>query len=473
MGLFWYSEENLHFDYGYFAQAVDFLHRFKWIFCYSNTQFVRKGVLDQIPPEWISNLACASNDEFNRIPFGYVADSWCASLRSFLAERNRLLIEYDQHDSGVSVSKPRKGIGQKKWYEIESLSSFIGKLITDERTTVVDFGSGLGYLSQHIHEQHRLKVLGIEGSKRLVETSQRRQEELYPASKDAVQFVDHFITEDSLPYIEQQIADRFSTDHPLPMAIVGLHACADLSITAMRHFLHCPSVRKLIIMPCCYHRMKPLADGETFVNVPVSNELRKAMANGKSDIICRPFLRLGCQQTAARWKETTSEDHLQHGRIMFQRGLVDAILESGESVKMLKGKPLVSSGTTVDTIFQRFALQNECDGPTSWTERHRERLTILLRRYPDGDRISEYLECLQTCLQAICENLILLDRMCYLERMSDKHGTRIRRNLIRLRDDGLSPRCFIFYAAKEGGPDERKPPNASFVSSSQVQSVSP
>ncbi|XP_052859612.1 uncharacterized protein LOC128266863 [Anopheles cruzii] len=459
--VFRYSSEA-DFDYvAYFEQAVDFLHHFKWIFCFSNTQFVRKRVLDKIPPEWIDNLDSASNEEFNRIPLGYVADSWCDSLRSFLARRNRLLIEYDHHDSGVSVSKPRKGIGHKKWYEIESLSSFIGKVI-DERT-VVDFGSGLGYLSQHIHEQHRLKVLGIEGSKQLVETSQCRQKELYPTSKDAVQFVDHFITEDSFPYIEHQILDRFSADLPLPLAIVGLHACADLSITAVRHFLHCPSVRELIIMPCCYHRMKPLADGETFVNVPVSNELRMAMANGKKDIICRSFLRLGCQQTAARWKGTTSEDHLQHGRTMFQRGLVDAILESGESVKMLKGKPRVPSETTMDTIFQRFALQKDCDGPTSWTESHRERLTILLRRYPGGDRISEYLECLQTCLQAICENLILLDRMCYLEGMSDKHGTRIRRNLIRLRDDGLSPRCFIFYAAKKGGPDERKPQDASIT----------
>ncbi|XP_035793252.1 protein RRNAD1-like [Anopheles albimanus] len=439
------------FDYrAYFVRATQFLQKYRWIFCFNNTQFIRKGALDALPKDWINDLHSAAPEEFRDLPLGYISSSWSSSFREFLLDRNQLLVEFERHEGAGAPRNVPKGIGIKKAYEIDCFESFIGLRSLHRSSVFIEYGSGLGYLSQHLHERHGQKVLGVEGNPQRVETSLGRQSELYPSSKEAVRYVDHLITEESIAYLQEAVAKHFPDDPAPTTAIVGLHACADLSVTALRHFLHCPSVQELIIAPCCYHKMKMQPDGQTFVNVPLSEELAAAMDLVKGDFICRPFLRLASQQTAARWKTMTVEDHQHHGRVMFRRGLVDAILNEGESVKVAKTKRIPTE-TTKDGLLEQFILQKDSNGPlevAEWTDAHRHKLEILLSRYPDGDRLSEYIECLQTCLQSICESLIILDRMCYLESMCTRNGLRLRRKLVRLRNEGLTPRCFIFYAAK-------------------------
>ncbi|XP_050092045.1 methyltransferase-like protein 25B [Anopheles aquasalis] len=445
------------FDYrAYFVRATQFLQKYKWIFRFNNTQFIRKGVLDALPTEWIHDLHSATPEEFRRLPLGYVSDSWSPSFREFLLERNNLLVEYERHEGGGAPKNAPKGIGIKKAYEIDCFESFVGTLSSLRSSVFIEYGSGLGYLSQHLHERHGQKVLGVEGNPQRVETSLRRQSGLYPSSKEAVRYANHIITEESIVYLQEMVAKHFSGDPAPTTTIVGLHACADLSVTALRHFLHCPTVQELIIAPCCYHKMKIEPDGQTFTNVPLSEELAAAMDLAKGDFISRSFLRLACQQTAARWKTMTVEDHQHHGQVMFRRGLVDAILGERESVKVTKAKRIPTE-TTRDGFLTHFTLQKDTNGSleeAEWTDAHRHRLAVLLSKYPDGDRLAEYIECLQTCLQLICENLIILDRMCYLESMCARNGQRISRKLVRLRNEGLTPRCFIFYAAKLSTEDD-------------------
>uniref|UniRef100_A0A182WI73 Methyltranfer_dom domain-containing protein n=1 Tax=Anopheles minimus TaxID=112268 RepID=A0A182WI73_9DIPT len=451
--------ETHPFDYtDYLSTAAEFLYKYKWIFCYNNTKFIRCGVLEEIPQEWINDLNTVSNEEFNHIPLGLIKDTWCDSFRDFLQQVKRLRVEYDANQNNeLFDNRPkqkRKGINPKKSYEIGNLCSFIeSRQISTDATVYVDFGSGLGYLSELIHERCGVKVLGIEGNATLVQTCNNRT----PAcTKEAVQYCHHYITDDSYEYIEQQCTDRFDSFRPHQAALVGLHACADLSITAMNCFLHCKWVKSLTIMPCCYHRMKPLNENtpNEFQNFPLSEELRTVLLDGKhSEIICRSFLRLGCQQTSSRWKTRTMEQHLQHGRIMFRRGLIDAVLEQKESVRI--GKPkLMPEEITVDSMLEQFTLLQESENSSTrecpWTDYHRNRMSALLVKYgSEGPKLAEYLECLQTCLQSVCENVILLDRMCYMEGVANQSGLKIRRNLVKLRDDGLSPRCFIFYARKD------------------------
>ncbi|XP_058123087.1 methyltransferase-like protein 25B [Anopheles ziemanni] len=436
------------FDYNdYFSRAVTFLYKYKWIFYSNNTKFIRNGVLDAMPPDWVNDLHGASIDEFNRIPLGFVKDSWSPSFLEFLTELKRLSVEYDQHD-GV-VPKARKGISIKKCYEIENLTSFIDTVRpAQESELLIDFGCGVGHLSQFINETSGRSVLGIEGNFRYMQTAQNRQNEKFPSSSQKVQYLNHFITDDSTDTIRREVEERFSNCQQV--SITGLHACADLSVSAIRCFLCSPWVQHLIIMPCCYHKMSTKAQSVNearFQNMPMSEELAGLLVDGKEDIICRAFLRLGCQQTAARWKDLTIEAHLRHGRIMFRRGLIDAVLRAGESVKVGKVQQIPDE-TTVENMLQQFTLESETEADARWTDEHRMQLNSLLRKYPDGHRLAEYLECLQSCLQAVCENIILLDRMCYMEQVSKRCGIKMVRNLVRLKNDGLSPRCFIFYASK-------------------------
>ncbi|XP_050072984.1 methyltransferase-like protein 25B [Anopheles maculipalpis] len=455
--MFRYTETS-PFNYAdYFASAAQLLVEYRWIFCYNNTKFIRSGVLEQLPQEWINDLDTASNEEFNQIPLGFVKDTWCDSFKEFLLQVKKLQVQYDPHGSALPKdNRPkaaRKGINAKKAYEIDNLCNFIESVQRPaEATLYIDFGSGLGYLSELIHKQCGAKVLGIEGNPTLVETCNNR----FPdPTKKSVQYCHHFITETSFTFMQHECSARFGPELAQKAAVVGLHACADLSITAINCFLHCRWAKSLTIMPCCYHRMKPIDETapNVFVNFPLSQELRATLSDDRSRrIICRSFLRLGCQQTSARWKGRTVEQHLEHGRIMFRRGLIDAVLEQTESVRVGKLK-LISEETTVDNMLEQFQLLKQLDNDSReclWTEQHRDRLSALLEKYGtfSGPKLAEYVECLQTCLQSICENVILLDRMCYMESIAKQVGIQIRRNLVKLREDGLSPRCFIVYASK-------------------------
>uniref|UniRef100_A0A182TBR2 Methyltranfer_dom domain-containing protein n=1 Tax=Anopheles maculatus TaxID=74869 RepID=A0A182TBR2_9DIPT len=413
--------ETSPFNYvEYFVRAAQFLAEYKWIFCYNNTKFIRNGVLEELPRGWINDLNGASNEEFNQIPVGFVKETWSDSFQEFLRQVKKLQVQYDRHDKKQHKDsgrqrQTRKGINAKKAYEIDNLCSVIES----------------GYLSELIHERCDAKVLGIEGNAALVQKCNERS----PArSTKAVQYCHHFITEDSYGFIEQECNVRFGVlQHKA--AVVGLHACADLSITAINCFLQCKWAKSLTIMPCCYHRLKPFDEAvpNKFLNFPLSQELQTILSDdGKRGIVCRSFLRLACQQTSARWKERSVEQHVQHGRIMFRRGLIDAILEQNESVRVGKLTTMPEE-TTVDNMLEQFRLLKDVGNDSReypWTDQHRDRLCALLERYgTDGPKLAEYVECLQTCLQSICESVILLDRMCYMESVAKQSGLQIRRNL--------------------------------------------
>ncbi|XP_052895723.1 uncharacterized protein LOC128302914 [Anopheles moucheti] len=397
------------FDYEeYFSIAAQFLYKYQWIFCYNNTKFIRCGVLEQLPREWITDLDTLSNEEFNHIPVGCIKDTWCDSFREFLLQVKMLQVQYDTHEN---IDQPhnrhkqkRKGINAKKAYEIDNLCSFIElEQFRKDATLFIDFGSGLGYLSELIHERYGAKVLGIEGNATLVQTCNNRSS---VSTSKAVQYCHHYITDDSFGFIEQQCSDRFD-NYPHRAAVVGLHACADLSITAINCFLHCKWATSLTIMPCCYHRMKPLDEKapNEFQNFPLSQELRTILLEEQDEAV-----RVG--KLGSTLEEITVENML-------------------EQFKLLK---------------QLECNTRECP----WTDQHKDRMSALLQKYgPEGPKLAEYLECLQTCLQSICENVILLDRMCYMESEANRSSLKMRRKLVRLRDDGLSPRCFIFYASKD------------------------
>lgn len=224
-----------------------------------------------------------------------------------------------------------KGINPKKQHEIIQLSQQIYDICGTEIDTLVDFGSGLGYLSQTLYHQFNYNLLGLESDMQRVQTAQNRQQKLYPNSVNSVKFVQHFIGISSIEFMNLELKKHFPQSKRF--AIIGLHACADLSITAINLFLAMDNVGKLIIMPCCYHKMckKMDGDGRQFENIPLSQLLSDIL---KGDdcmlaLINVPFLRLASQQTAVRWKNQTEAEHKIHGENMFYRAALDSSLDKG------------------------------------------------------------------------------------------------------------------------------------------------
>lgn len=247
-------------------------------------------------------------------------------------------------------------------------------------------------MSQNLNQKHHFKVLGIEGDEYRVRTSIQRQNQLFPNSISKVKFVQHFIETESFEFIKQAAETKLENIIDQNYAIIGLHACADLSIAAIKMFLAHEPVTKLVIMPCCYHKLKPENEECTaFSNIPLSDQLREALAQ-VPNFLGRPFLRLGCQQTAARWANLTEQEHTTHGKAMFERSLVEAILSQGENVTTNK------TNRNSRDVLERFTVQREGQD-RSWSDEHREKLKIWMEKYPQGSKLAEYLTCLQNCLQ--------------------------------------------------------------------------
>lgn len=198
-----------------------------------------------------------------------------------------------------------------------------------------------GYLSQYLHQKHGLRILALECDDQRVQGAKERQKKLFPTSINDVKYVSHFITESSVDFIKEQITTEFNIPgHVAKIALIGLHACGDLSVTALKLATNESCVKGLVIMPCCYHRMMTLNEDKTiFRNFPLSDTLRRIirdttelmMAQSKSSacpegsVTGRPFLRLACQQSLKHWQRMNAEEHHYHGLGMYTRSLVGAM----------------------------------------------------------------------------------------------------------------------------------------------------
>lgn len=203
-------------------------------------------------------------------------------------------------------------------------------MLTDS-PVVVDLGCGVGHLTQFLHAKYHYKLLGIEADTERVRTANHLKKTRFPKSERSVHFVQHYIKSDSVSFINSYLTKEFGLHESPELILTGLHSCADLSVTSLNIFLQSPNVKKLLIMPCCYHKMKFKENSkDEFENVPLSR-LVKSLESVKG-IVNRPFLRLAGQQTASRWRSNSEAEHKQHGQNMWHRAAIQAILSEGKTL---------------------------------------------------------------------------------------------------------------------------------------------
>ena len=253
-------------------------------------------------------------------------------------------------------------------------------------------------MSQQLHKKYKYKVLGLEADQKLVNSALIRQNELFPESIDDVKYTKHFIRETSGEIINEHLIEYFpNTDEA---ALIGLHACADLSITAIKLFFSMQNMKKLIITPCCYHKMK-MNKENGFINVPLSKKLSKIYKG--HDFINRCFLRLACNQTASRWKDMTVDEHRRHGRDMLEHGVLicifDDYMKSMRKTLPTKEPQKLTFQYMQDNylFFDIFKV-----GSAPLNSKHEKIFDEIWREYPNEQETSqgtEFLTCLQTLMQ--------------------------------------------------------------------------
>lgn len=425
----------------YLSDLVSFLHSIKWMFCTLNTQYIKEEILDD-NKEFIVALSPLDLNNFPELEAPEKNHPEC--LQKFITQVNRFKISFDMVVSDSLKSEPIKRMSIKKQYEIENVSKVIHSVCKDDVAQLVDFGSGLGYLGQYLFDKYNYNILGLEGCDDRVEKAKERQLKFHPKSIGKVKHVQHFISRDSGDFILKQFPDNTE-----PLAIFGLHGCGDLTVNAIKLFLSIERVKKLIFMPCCYHKMSSYdPQGDEFNFFPLSEELKSIVKN-HSTFLNRPFLRLAGQQSPAKWKEMSEAVHWIHGKNMFERALVEAVVMEDETIKRISNIIVPENRVTIDDVMLKYELIEKSSGKSKeWTEHHHQKFHDLRHKYDKGEELSENLFCLQTTIQCNCENLVLIDRIRYIEEEAARANLQPKVSVKKLQNDKLSPRCFILIAEK-------------------------
>lgn len=148
-------------------------------------------------------------------------------------------------------------------------------------------------------------------------------------------FTELFVSANSSEIIHQYIRKYFPNARKI--GLVGLHACADLSVEVLKLYSNLPNVTCLVIMPCCYHRMS-LVDSEErrFHSFPASQlglDLFKKYETG--GFLNQQFLRLACQQSLSSFVRMNEEEHQMHAQHCVHRAILELVAKFGKTVSTI------------------------------------------------------------------------------------------------------------------------------------------
>ena len=166
----------------------------------------------------------------------------------------------------------------------------------------------------------------------LVKAAEDYQRKHFKNSCESVKYVNYFINDKSCNDIKD-LTKKFFPDSSENVAIIGLHACADLSVTILDLFTMIESARRLIIVPCCYHRLKLLSSTkceESFENFPASYMLKKLFKHVDGQKFLKTtFLRLACQQSGALIKRASNRILKDHAKHCLLRAVLEKVASEG------------------------------------------------------------------------------------------------------------------------------------------------
>lgn len=360
-------------------------------------------------------------------------------------------------ENTIKICDSNHGLSYKKMHEIALLAPVIQKIYQEtECDLVVDIGSGLGYLPNLLHENYKFSVLGLESSKKYVQIAQQNQKKQQPKFKNNVKFYEMYVNKNSETSIKKAIEENFP--HKKQICVTGLHACADLSIEVLDLFINMKTARALVIMPCCYHRIR-VAREDTFTthfeNFPASNTLKDLFQKYDAySFIRQPFLRLACQKTSESFVSMCKEEHLSHSLQCMHRAILQLVVEMKNcSVRRLKRKSGKSDATDIDEAFQIYLnnLKNTHKLVVNPDQKNEIKISdeaFLFKMHEKWIEhkgacwLVEVLMGLQTAIQSICENVILLDRVEFLKEKGFHCYNR------KITNDFISPRCWALIAKK-------------------------
>ncbi|XP_064398049.1 probable methyltransferase-like protein 25 isoform X3 [Halichondria panicea] len=385
------------------------------------------------------------------------------SLMDFFCEAKKLRLPLTVDDIPVPQKTVPKmasfAMSAKKSHEVKRFSQFVCDDVLkqcEHVQQVVDVGSGKGYLSEYLARCSGVTVVGLDSQPMNTRGALNRKQKVSKRWKKKAKAgvlkrsladlsrKDISLTEDSL-----SISDLFnelsstlsapedSSDSCLkePFCIIGLHACGDLTSTALRMFSSLPTAAAVCVVGCCYHHITE--EGGT-TGFPLCNYLRSIDAH-----LGRNTRMLACQ-TLARFTETTSVEAILkiHWRAMLQVVLSRHFSELFNAVERLKTdlvvgrmkKPVKTFQEYCAIALQRLKLDVNRINPSHLTSIELEYLSRITK-------LQQFIR-VRAVLAACIESVIILDRLLFLQEQHDIATA----GLVQLFDPVTSPRCYAIVA---------------------------
>ncbi|XP_066928761.1 probable methyltransferase-like protein 25 isoform X2 [Clytia hemisphaerica] len=252
----------------------------------------------------------------------------------------------------------------KKEHEVSCLSKLLND-IADESLCrkIVDFGSGKGYLGQHMTSHNNCDVLGIEMKFGCSSSAENMKEKMKTAHRsvtyDRYKTITHTVqasdpasddTESLVTLIKENLNSSELVEERVDYILTGLHACGDLTTSAIKTFVKEKDFRAICIVGCCYN----LISEKGF---PISEYGKKCGLNfGKSEKM------LACQ-CPSRWLNTgqTLNKSLLY-RAILQKIFKDLGFPDDEinQIKLRKlGKKEISFRKYMETVRKRCPLLDQ------------------------------------------------------------------------------------------------------------------
>nr|CAI5844041.1 unnamed protein product [Callosobruchus analis] len=321
----------------YISDCLDFLKSYQWLYNYYNTRVLVNNVFENFPLDWIDYFNNITNEELNVFPLNQLKEECPRTLQDLMHKIGSLkpIVEVESIECVAEPLCNYGGLSQKKYHEIMNMAAFVNDICIQYKLNfVLDVGSGLGYLSHLLNTRYNYKVLGIECKSDFVKLAYANQEKHHQNCRSLVKFEEHFISSESADKLKELYETHFSSIEPSTGCLVGLHACADLSICILELFSKLDFIKCLVIMPCCYHRIELENESEgreRFKNFPSSDKFKHVFKAYEADtFLRRPFLRLACQQTHFSFVNMSEEEHENHAFKFLCRTILQEVAEIGK-----------------------------------------------------------------------------------------------------------------------------------------------
>ncbi|KAK9504631.1 hypothetical protein O3M35_010922 [Rhynocoris fuscipes] len=427
----------------YFDKVIKLLEEWQWIYEDRATDILLSDTLNSHFLDFLERL---DYNELNQLPNGFIKEEWPEKLKNFIKDCNELSLIYETYPydetSQIKIPtkvKSKKYLSAKKEHEIYRLADYVVKYCNDNNITrVYDIGSGLGYIDRLLISCSDLSIVGIESDKSKIETAIKLDNSLL--EKDKLGNITYLGVRLETFTIEKVF--RHIKQYEDNGCIIGLHACADLTVDTLKLFLLLEKVKSLVLMPCCYHKVQ---DNESAI---ISSLLISKLYPNKMKLINSTFLRLACESTKERWLTQTEHAHNYHGFSVLAR----AVVQSYMNYKNYKAKRSKNNCITAQHNMQwpqyikiwlkRNDILNELNEVVNSDTLETE----LLEYWPKYKHLIKRIECftsLQVCLQSLAESLLMADKLCYLLQYALKNV-----NAIRITDPAISPRSLAIVASK-------------------------